>query len=62
MVSNFFGGDFISPVMYVALGNGPSNYYIMDYESKAGYSIIIGGKLNYTYETTLPMVIHESLS
>lgn len=57
--SNFFGGDFISPAMYVALGNGPSNYYIMDYESKAGYSIIIGGKLNYTYETTLPMVIHE---
>lgn len=59
MVFQFFGGDFISPVMYVALGNGPSNYYIMDYESKAGYSIIIGGKLNYTYETTLPMVIHE---
>lgn len=56
--SDFFGVEFKYPTIYIALGNGPSNYYIVYYESEADYAIVIGGEERYFPEYTIPIILH----
>lgn len=56
---DFFGVELQYPSMYLALGNGPSNYYIPDYETEAGYGIMIGGRLRFEPTSLWEVVIHE---
>lgn len=57
--ADFFGEELKYPSVYVALGYGSSNYYIMDYESDAGYAIVIGAEPRYMRDYTFPVIIHE---
>ncbi len=57
--TDFFGVQFQYPNVYVALGIGPCNYYIIDKDCDAGYAIVIGGKPNPNRAYTYPAIIHE---
>lgn len=39
---SFYGKDFLAPTVYVALGNGRSNYIVNDFDAPAEYAIMIG--------------------
>lgn len=56
--TEFFGVPFMEPTIYLALGNGGSNYYIGE-QTEAGYAIVLGGKQQFPFESIYLTMIHE---
>lgn len=61
---SFYGKDFQAPTIYVALGNGRSNYMVNDFDAPAGYGIMIGCLGNqdgmpYLNSSSLDSILHE---
>lgn len=57
--SDFFGIPLEYPIVFVGVGNGHCNYYIVDYESDTDWAIVIGGRMQHSAEYTIPTIIHE---
>lgn len=56
--TEFFGVPFTTPTVYIALGNGRSNYYIGE-QADGGYAIVLGGRQQFSFESIYPSMIHE---